>query len=299
VVIRLVLFEMVLQKAVPSNSAVFITGTSTGFGRLFTLHLAKKGFTVFAGVRKEEDGKKLLSEGSFEGKEPNIIPVICDLTKQDQISAAARFVKDHLDNTGLQLYALVNNVGIQAPSPIEIIPMDVFRNIFEVNVFGGLAVTQAFIPLLRKCNGSRIVFISSITALTSSPFMGAYFATKQALEGYVDSLRVELLPWNIRVSLIEPGSFSTDIIGAFTSQEGSNQGLYNERYQKFLKVVLGVVKKLPKADAVAIQLEKVLLARFPPARALIGHDSFIQGFAAMLMPDSVVDFVFNTAFKFI
>src|SRR5205809_5130593 len=166
---------------------VLITGASTGIGRACAIALDRSGFRVFAGVRKAADGDALRSES------PRIEPVIIDVTDQATIDAAAKQIDE--------LYGLVNNAGITVAGPVEYLPVDDVRRQFEVNVFGHLAVTQAFLPLIRKARGARIVFMSSVGGrVPSSPFLSPYNASKHALESFGDALRVELAPWDIRVS---------------------------------------------------------------------------------------------------
>src|SRR5439155_13326568 len=153
---------------------VLITGASTGIGRACALDLDRRGFRVFAGVRKEADGEALRKES------PGIEPVIVDVTDQATIEAAAKQIDE--------LYGLVNNAGITVAGPVEYLPVDDVRRQFEVNLFGQLAVTQAFLPKIRASRG-RIVFMSSVGGRTpSSPVLAPYNASKHAVESFGDAL---------------------------------------------------------------------------------------------------------------
>jgi len=158
---------------------------------------------VFAGVRTQEDGQRLKERAS-----DRLVPLIFDVTDEPSITAAAAEVGEVLGNAGLA--GLVNNAGIVVPGPLEIVPLDKLRLQFEVNVIGQIAVTQAFLPLLRAGKG-RIVNMSSVSGLVAPPFLGPYAASKFALEALSDSLRGELSKWGISVSVIEPGNVATPI----------------------------------------------------------------------------------------
>ena len=186
-----------------SRGAVVITGASTGIGHASALHLASLGFDVFAGVRRDADAERLRAAGSGR-----IEPLRIDVTEQATIDAAVQRVGESLDGGGLA--GLVNNAGIAVPGPIEFIPVEEFRRQIEVNLVGQMAVTQAFLPLLRRARG-RIVNIGSIGGRVALPLLGPYAASKHAMEGLSDSLRRELRPAGIEVSLIRPGPIKTEI----------------------------------------------------------------------------------------
>ena len=160
-----------------------ITGASTGIGAASAVELGRRGFRVFAGIRKDSDGERL------RGQSPQIVPLALDVTDTCQIAAAAESVGQAVQEAGLA--GLVNNAGIVVAGPLEILPLDQLRLQLEVNVVGQIAVTQAFLPLLRKARG-RIVNISSVNGRIAPPYMAPYAASKHALEALNDALRVEL-----------------------------------------------------------------------------------------------------------
>ncbi|MFL5907752.1 MAG: SDR family NAD(P)-dependent oxidoreductase, partial [Solirubrobacterales bacterium] len=185
------------------SGAVVVTGASTGIGRATALLLDQKGYRVFAGVRKDEDAKSLKKEGSDRLK-----PIKIDVTKERSIQTAARNVKRALGDEGL--VGLVNNAGVGGGGPVEFIPIDDFRNTIEINLIGQVAVTQAFLSLIRKAKGT-VVFIASIGGRIASPFLSPYSASKFGIEALGDSLRREVSPWGIDVAVIEPGTIATQI----------------------------------------------------------------------------------------
>jgi NAD(P)-dependent dehydrogenase (short-subunit alcohol dehydrogenase family) len=186
------------------KGAVVITGASTGIGEACALHLDQMGYRVFAGIRKAVDGDSLRQRAS-----DRLAPVRLDIGDQMEIDEAARHIMEALGGRGLA--GLVNNAGIVVPGMIEFLPLDELRRQLEVNVIGQVAVTQAFLPSLRRARG-RIVNVSSLAGLIASPFTGAYSASKFALEALTDALRMELRPWKIQVSLVEPGYIQTPIV---------------------------------------------------------------------------------------
>ncbi len=181
---------------------VVISGASSGIGRASALHMAERGWKVFAGVRREEDA------ASLQEADARIVPIFLDVTKPEQVQAAYTEVAEAVGDEGLQ--GLVNNAGIAIAAPLEFIPMDLFRRQFEVNVFGNLTVTQTFLPLIRKGQG-RIVNVSSISGHFVFPLLGPYAASKFALEAITDGLRRELEPWGIQVISLAPGAVRTPI----------------------------------------------------------------------------------------
>ena len=173
----------------PSSGTVVITGASTGIGRATAVRLAGAGFTVLAGVRREQDGADLRAQ---DGR---IEPVLVDVIDAGQIASLAARVG------GAALAGLVNNAGIAVAGPLEGVPIDLVRRQYEVNVFGLLAVTQALLDPIRSGQG-RIVNIGSIGGRINTPFVGPYSSSKAAVRSLSAALRRELRPWDIRVSLV-------------------------------------------------------------------------------------------------
>ncbi|HEV2664213.1 MAG TPA: SDR family oxidoreductase, partial [Blastocatellia bacterium] len=195
--------------------AFLVTGASSGIGRATALLLDRHGFQVFAGVRRIEHGEALRQQAS-----ERLTPILLDVTDPHSIEAADRSVRDALG--GRALAGLVNNAGIDIAGPLETASIANARLQFEVNVIGLLAVTQRFLPLLRQSKG-RIVNIGSVLGRLAIPFMGAYSASKFALEGLTDALRIELRPWGIHVSLIEPGPVATPLWSKTHLMAGMNE----------------------------------------------------------------------------
>jgi NAD(P)-dependent dehydrogenase (short-subunit alcohol dehydrogenase family) len=180
--------------------AVIVTGASTGIGKAMVDNFAANGIRVFAAVR----------DLSTVDEHPLVTPVRLDVTSAKEALDAAEVVGEALgDETHLR--GIVNNAGIAVGGPLEFLDLEEMRRQLEVNVVGQLAVTQAFLPLLRQHGKGRIVFTSSISGRIGPPLVGAYAASKHALNGMAESLRRELKPWGIGVSVLAPGTVSTPI----------------------------------------------------------------------------------------
>jgi len=230
---------------------------------------------VLAGVRKAGD-----APGGTE-------EIVLDVTDAEQVAAAAAGIDD--------LHALVNNAGIAIASPLELIPLDELRRQLEVNVLGQVAVTQAFLPHLRRVPG-RIVFVGSIAGRSALPFLGAYAASKHALEAIADSLRVELSPWSIHVAIVEPATIATPIWakGAATADEiqarasSDRSPLYAERLAAFRRAAEAAGRRAQPAERVAAVVERALTAERPRARYVVGRDARIRATIERL-PDRLRD----------
>lgn len=258
--------------ATATRGSILITGTSTGIGHACAVRFAGLGWRVFAGVRKEQDARRLEEEIG-----PAVSPLMLDVAAADQIAAAARTIEQAVGERGLD--ALVNNAGIVAAGPLEYLPIPELRRQLEVNVVGQLAVTQAMLPMLRRATG-RIIMISSISGRVSLPIAGAYGASKFALEALSDALRLELRHWGLHVALIEPGRIDTPIWK--TSLEHAEKQLENappgleERYGPLLDAVRRMAKRegvgSPVGDVVDA-IEHAVTAPRPRIRYLLGRDA--------------------------
>ena len=272
-----------------SDRAIVITGASTGIGAACALHLDRLGFIVFAGVRKPEDGQALQKTTS-----DRLVPILVDVTDQPSIQRSLAIVSERCGSNGL--YGLVNNAGIAVPAPLEAIPLPDFRRQLDVNVIGQLAVTQAFLPLIRQARG-RIVNMGSIAGRSTIPMMGAYSASKFALEAMTDALRLEVQPWGIQVSIIEPGAITTPIWTKSAEDAAGREAvmgtdlrrLYEPTVAAVRKVVDEAAKRAIPADVVAKAVEQALTVPVPKTRYLVGTDAKIRAFIGQILPDRIMD----------
>jgi len=254
------------------GGAVLVTGASRGLGRHATLHLANLGFRVYAGVRRETDGASLRREAG-EG----VQPILLDVTRDEQIEAAVGKVSTEVGDDGL--WGLVNNAGIAILGPMETTPISEVRGLFEVNLFGLLTLTQEILPLIRRARG-RIVNVSSVNGFLSMPFVGAYCASKFALEAATDALRMELSPWGIGVSLVQPGITDSDIRQtAFDNWARRRETLSEEERDRYASYHRGGLELAGNLEAnaaspaiVSAAVEHALTAERPQARYPTGED---------------------------
>jgi len=268
----------------PTKNLV-ITGASTGIGQACALHLDSLGWRVFAGVRKQADADLLQEKASGQ-----LTPIFIDVTKPDTITTAAELVTEAVNDEGLT--GLVNNAGIAVGGPLEFLPVENLRQQLEINVIGQVAVTQAFLPLLRKARG-RVVNMSSISGRIAMPFFGPYSASKFALEALSDSLRRELYPWGIDVISIQPGAIDTPIwdkglsagekVAASLPEEGKQ--LYGPLLDNLRETVLDTANKGIPPQEVANAVTHALSARRPKTRYVIGKDANLAAFVVKLLPD--------------
>ncbi|MGW4353465.1 SDR family NAD(P)-dependent oxidoreductase [Nocardia sp. NPDC004582] len=270
-------------------NSVLVTGAARGIGKAICLRMAQRGWQVYAGVRKLSDGEALTAAN------PAITPIVLDVTDPDQIAALDAVLP-------ADLTAVVNNAGVVVDGPVELLTPEELRNQFEVNVFGAVAVTQAVLPRLRATQG-RVVFISSLSGRISTPGTGAYNSSKFALEGLVDALRVELRPWGIRTSLIEPGPIATDLwFGATDMVDATTAHLTDDQrtlYAAHLAGLRRMSQQVPKiaapVESVVKEVEKALTAQRPSARYVPGLAGKVQVVATALTPTPVLDAIFALA----
>ncbi len=283
--------------SIGDGRAVVITGASTGIGAACAFHLDRLGFLVFAGVRKDQDGKALQEQGVNK-----LVPVLLDVTDQGSIEQAKVTVARTLGSSGL--FGLINNAGIAVVGPLEAVPIPDFRRQMEVNVIGQVAVTQAFLPLLRKGHG-RILNMGSIAGRSSMPLMAPYSASKHALEAITDALRLEVQQWGIHVSIVEPGAIATPIwtksgkgaadLDAATPSE--LRTLYSAVVAGVRKVVGEAAQRAIPPAVVAKTVEHALTAPCPRTRYLVGTDAKLRALMIRLLPDRTLDKLLSWVLK--
>jgi NAD(P)-dependent dehydrogenase (short-subunit alcohol dehydrogenase family) len=270
------------------RGAVLVTGSSSGIGRASALRLDRAGFQVFAGVRKRGDAESLEADSS-----ERLEPVIIDVTDEGTITATF----ERIDQvTGGRLAGLVNNAGIVVVGPFETVDLDQLRRQLEVNVTGQVAVTQAFLPLIRSARG-RIVLMASIGGRMSLPYLSPYHASKFALEGVGDALRMEMRQFGVDVSIVEPGSIATPFWDKGTEQLDqvleSMSPDQRELYEGPSRAAAEGARKAEKRgippDKVAKAVEHALTSSRPKTRYLVGVDARIQATVRKWLPDRLVD----------
>jgi NAD(P)-dependent dehydrogenase (short-subunit alcohol dehydrogenase family) len=251
--------------------SVLVTGAGRGIGKSIVEHLASRGWDVIAGVRSERDAAAVTQLNP-----QRISSVILDVTDAGHIAALNESLPERLD-------AVVNNAGIAVGGAMETLSADEWRKQLEINVIGQLAVTKAVLPRLRKSRG-RVVFISSVNGRLSMSLIGAYAASKFALEAAADALRMELSPWRIRVAVVEPAQTDTDMWRTADAMVADlEEGLTPEHRDLYARHIAGFKKMIPLSQKMAVPTEKVsavveeaLTARRPRARYVVGVGPKLQ-----------------------
>lgn len=274
-----------------ASKTALITGTSTGIGAACTTRLASAGWTVYAGVRRPEDGERLLSTTSG-----SVIPVILDVTNHDHIHE----VLARIGSEAGSLDGLVNNAGIAVGGPIEVLTDDEWRWQMEVNFFSLVRLTREAMPLVDRAGG-RFVHIGSVAGRVASGGLGPYSASKYAVSAFNWTLRAELgRNTAMRSSVVEPGEIKTAIWDkadqSMKELDARLVGSLRDRYGFLLDQERAFVEegrsKGVDADRVAKAVEHALTSRRPKARYLVGPDAKVTGVLAR-MPDRVLEGFMN------
>lgn len=239
-------------------------------------------------MRKEADAEALRGAGS-----QRLQPLILDVTEPRQIAAAVETVSETSPGG---LAGLVNNAGVGVGGPLELIPIDDFRRQIEVNLIGQIAVTQAFLPGLRKARG-RVVFLSSIGGMNANPYMSPYHASKFGIEGLGDSLRQEMRQFGVEVSLVEPGSVATpiwdkgkDSANAIKDRlTAEDERLYGDKVSRMSEVLEKIGARGVPPEKVAEAIGHALTAKRPKTRYLVGADARMTLLMRRLVPDRIRD----------
>jgi len=256
---------------------------STGIGEACALRLDQLGHRVYAGVRSEEHAAGLRQKGS-----DRIVPLFLDVTDQAQVDAAAKQIADD----GGCLDGVVNNAGVARGGPLEYLPLEIWREQLNVNVLGQVAVTKAVLPFIRTARG-RVVFIGSIGGKVATMLMGPYCASKFAIEAIGESLRSELHPWGISVSVVEPGAVKTPIWEKGRQEaDRLERALPGEAGTRYARHIAAIRKGIEMQDRqgvspgqVAAVVEHALFSRRPKTRYLVGTDARVQAVLVRWLPD--------------
>ena len=280
------------------SNTVLITGASTGIGAACAIRLAAAGMHVYAGVREDAAGAALRAQNAAL-----ITPLHLDVTNADSIATAVATLDAQLGDAGLN--GLINNAGIAIGGPLEVLPMNEIRRQFDVNVFGALAVTQAFLPQLRRARG-RIVNMGSIAGRIALPLLGPYCMSKSALRAMTHALRLEVDAWGIDVALVEPGAIATPIWKKSNAAADVMQAtLQNDTLAHYSRHLEGIRRVIAKAEeqaisaaAVARAVEHALTAAHPKTEYLVGNDARMRAAINAVLPQFLQDRLHHWFLKF-
>ncbi len=273
---------------------VLITGSSSGLGKATAQKLAREGFKVFAGVRKQQDKETL------EQLHENIIPVFIDVTNDESVNCAFEKIKE----TTPELFAIVNNAGVALAGPVEYIPAEILKKQFDINVFGAIRTAQKALPMMSKSKDCRIVNISSMSSYGIFPFLSPYCVSKRALDMFFNSLILECKMPNLKVISIKPGVVSTPIWNKSVDESMRNLELlceegkqkYAKEFDFLLKNAAKNTDKGLKPEDIAGLVYKVLTLKNPKLSYNIGMDSFFARFMSYL-PQGMCNFIVKTGLE--
>ncbi|BAX98795.1 retinol dehydrogenase [Mycobacteroides chelonae] len=264
--------------------SVLVTGAGRGIGLAITEHMSSQGWDVYATARSDSALEKL-------GRLARVHPIPLDVTDRDAVAGLA-------DLLPAELHGVVNNAGIAVIGPVEATPIGELSRQLDVNVTAQIAVTQTVLPKIRVGHG-RVVFISSVSGLISTPTTGGYCASKHAIEALADALRIELRPWRIPVSLIEPGPIRTDMWGAMLDEydhmtkqlSPQHRDLYASHLAGSRKLLGIMQKRAAEPKKVVKAVHHALASKRPKSRYLCDTASRAQKVASAISPSFVTDAV--------
>ncbi|MBA4495665.1 SDR family oxidoreductase [Paenactinomyces guangxiensis] len=267
-----------------TKPVAFITGTSSGFGLLASIALAGNGYYVVASMRNPEK-KKALEEAIHRQQIKEIEMVPLDVTKHEEATATIQEVIKRLG----KIDVLVNNAGYAEGGFVEDLSIEDFRRQFETNFFGTIAVTKAVLPHMRRQRTGKIINISSISGKIGFPALSPYVSSKHALEGFSESLRLELLPYGVYVSLIEPGSYQTEIWSKGLGKVHTGESAYEKEMAKIIREVNHISQSAADPQEVADLIVQVANTKHPKLRYPVGKGVESGIFLKHLLPWSWIE----------
>ncbi|MCK1795034.1 SDR family NAD(P)-dependent oxidoreductase [Streptomyces sp. XM4193] len=276
------------------HELVVVTGASTGIGAATAKALAAQGHHVLAGVRSAAEADAVRAD--------DIEPITLDITVPEHIEALARRIADDPEQRALRI--LVNNAGIEINAPVEVLPLALWREQFEVNLFGHIAVIQKLLPFLRRSRG-RIVNISSVGGVAALPVFGAYAGTKFALEAASDSLRREVSTHGVQVVVVQPGGVRTEMaarsgdisleLAAAMSLE--HQRLYGGLVDATVASNAAFLQRALSAEKAGNKIARVATTPRPRARYTLGTDAAFIVPLARFLPARLMDAVLTRSHR--
>ena len=271
------------------TKVVLITGASSGFGLLTAITLARRGWRVLATMRDINRRGKLEESAREAGVLDHIEFLALDVSNTEQIAELAATIAARPDS----LKAIVNNAGFAMAGFAEDVSDTELRQQFETNFFGAAAVTRAFLPQLRRQGAGHVVMISSISGLMGFPGVGSYVASKYALEGWAETLRMEMKPLGIQVVLVEPGSFETDIWSRNAILSAQTQDANSPNAARIASLLAQREKGKRKANPqiVADGIAAILDDPRPRLRYVFGRDAHLGLALKRLLPSRLLEWL--------
>ncbi|MED2040168.1 oxidoreductase [Bacillus wiedmannii] len=272
-----------------------ITGASSGFGLLTTLELAKKDYLVIATMRNLNKQEDLISQATKLNLQQNIKIQQLDVTDQNSIHNFQLFLKE-INRVDF----LINNAGYAHGGFVEEIPVEEYRKQFETNLFGAISITQLVLPYMREQKSGKIINISSISSQVGFPGLSPYVSSKYALEGWSESLRLEVKPFGIDVALVEPGSYNTNIwaVGKqLATKQSDTTSPYKEYMGKIQKHINSGSDTFGNPIDVAKKIVEIAEAKRTTLRYPIGKGVKFMIFAKKILPWKLWEYIVLRTFK--
>lgn len=276
------------------GEVIVVTGAGSGIGWACAEAFGRDGATVLAGIFDDAQANWVTGQDV-----PGVHPIRLDVRSQSDIDAAVARAEQLA--AGMPIVGVVNNAGIAVAGPLEYLADEDLRQQFDVNVFGLMAVTRAFLPALRRSRG-RVINVGSVGGRLSVPFTGPYAASKFAVRALSDALRVELRPSGVKVILIEPGPIDTPIwqrsMDAALARLDRLPAEARERYRTEIDTIFAATRKTA-ASAIPVAtvrdaIVEAMYAKRPPTSRLLGVQAYVQA-AASALPDRIRDRVLMAA----
>ncbi|EEK83960.1 SDR family oxidoreductase [Bacillus tropicus] len=278
-----------------NKKVAIITGSSSGFGLLTTLELAKKDYLVIATMRNLEKQTNLLSQATQLNLLHNITVQQLDVTDQNSIHNFQLVLKE-INRVDL----LINNAGYANGGFVEEIPVEEYRKQFETNLFGAISITQLVLPYMREQQSGKIINISSISGQVGFPGLSPYVSSKHALEGWSESLRLEVKPFGIDVALVEPGSYNTNIweVGKqLATNQSDTTSPYKEYMDKIQKHINSGSDTFGNPIDVAKKIVDIAEAKRTTLRYPIGKGVKFMILARKILPWRLWEYLVLRSFK--
>lgn len=278
--------NITVDKTEPRREIVVVTGASAGIGAATAREMAARGFHVLAGVRRDTDADAI--------RATNLEPIMLDITDQSGISALVQRITE--DPEQRRLRALVNNAGMGVNAPLETYPLSEWRRLFDVNLFGHVAMMQALLPALIE-SGGTIVNISSIGGKVAMAAYGPYAATKFAMEAVSDALRREVGPLGVKVVVVEPGAVTTGMLGRVDAAgQRVISGMTAEQRDRYAALMQAVISQAqasvpggaPPEEAARV-IADAITSRRPRTRYTVGRSTALVVRLVRFMSDRMLD----------
>lgn len=278
----------------PERKVVLITGAASGFGLLTSLRFAEKGYKVISTMRDVRQKDQLMQKAREMQIDHHINCWKLDVTNKEDVRSIVSKLKKEYGRIDI----LINNAGFAIGGMVEEVPLSAWREQFETNFFAVVQLTQALLPLFRKQQSGMIFNISSISGRIGLPGFGPYSASKHALEGFTESLRLELQPFGIHVILIEPGAYKTAIWNkGFERVHQATASPYRSLFDAVLAVTSKTAEMAPDPDEVARKIVAISSYKKPKLRYILGRGTWIALIGKTLLPWNVFERILMKAFR--